>query len=96
MTSTRSSRRRTDRGVTDPVDGDLGGDFSLFVGSSTPAATAGYANITVPAGYAQGHLPIGVSFMAGQWDEPLLIGIGYAFEQATKARIPPSFLPTLD
>ena len=37
--------------VTDPVNGDLGGDFSTFVGSSSPSAIAGYASITVPAGY---------------------------------------------
>jgi amidase len=79
---------------TDPVNGDLGGDFSTFVGSSTPAAVAGYANVTVPAGFA-GPLPIGVSFMAGQWDEPQLIGFAYDFEQATRVRVKPSFLTTL-
>ena len=82
--------------VTDPVNGDLGGDFSTFVGSSTPAAIAGYANVTVPAGYANGVLPIGVSFMGSAWDEPQLIGFAYDFEQATLVRVPPPFLSTLD
>jgi amidase len=80
--------------VTDPVNGDLGGDFSTFVGSSSPAAIAGYANITVPAG-SDGPLPLGVSFIGGRWDEPELIGFAYDFEQATQARIQPEFLPTL-
>jgi amidase len=77
--------------VTDPVNGDLGGDFSTFVGSSGPAAIAGYANITVPAGYV-GPLPVGVSFIGGRWAEPKLIALAYAFEQATQVRVPPTFL----
>jgi amidase len=77
--------------VTDPVNGDLGGDFSTFVGSSSPAAIAGYADITVPAGY-DGPLPIGVTFIGGRWDEPELIGLAYSFEQATHVRVPPQFL----
>jgi len=77
--------------VTDPVNGDLGGDFSTFVGSSSPSAIAGYASITVPAGYV-GHLPIGVSFIGGRWSEPELLGFAYDFEQATHVRVKPTFL----
>jgi amidase len=80
--------------VTDPVNGDLGGDFSTFIGSSGPAAVAGYANVTVPAGFV-GPLPVGVSFIGGRWDEPRLIGLAYAFEQATQVRVPPQFIPTI-
>jgi amidase len=77
--------------VTDPVNGDLGGDFSTFVGSSSPAAIAGYASVTVPAGFV-GPLPVGVSIIGGRWSEPTLIGLAYAFEQATHVRVPPQFL----
>jgi amidase len=79
--------------VTDPVNGDLGGDFSTFVASSSPSAIAGYPSITVPAGYV-GPLPVGVSLIAGRWDEPELIRLAYAFEQATHVRVPPTFLPS--
>jgi amidase len=80
--------------LTDPVNGDLGGDFSTFIGSSGPPAVAGYANVTVPAGFV-GALPVGVSFIGGRWDEPTLIALAYAFEQATRVRVPPQFIPTI-
>lgn len=62
-------------------------------GYSTASAVAGYPHITVPAGYVFG-LPIGLSFIGGAYSEPKLIGLAYAFEQATKVRRRPQFLPT--
>ena len=59
-------------------------------GSSTPAAVAGYPNITVPAGFVSG-LPIGISFFGRANSEPALIRLAYAFEQATRFRRPPQF-----
>jgi amidase len=63
-------------------------------GSTTPAAVAGYPNISVPVGFAYG-LPIGMSIFGAAWSEAKLIGIAYAYEQASKHRAPPKFLPTL-
>lgn len=76
--------------MVDLVSGDCG---SGYVGSSSLAAVSGYPNITVPAGYLS-ELPIGVSFFGRAFSEPTLIKIAYAFEQATKARKTPKFLPT--
>lgn len=71
---------------TDWVNGD-----SFHLGSSSPAARAGYPNITVPMGYI-GELPVGISFFGKAWSEPVLIEIAYAYEQATQHRRAPIFL----
>jgi len=71
--------------TTDCVNGDHFGG-----GSSTPAAVAGYPNITVPAGEVFG-LPVGISFIGRAWSEPVLLRLAYAFEQGTRHRKPPAF-----
>jgi amidase len=73
---------------TDHVNGD-----AYHVGSSSPAAMAGYPNITVPMGFVDG-LPVGISFFGRAWSEPLLLEIAWAFEQGTQQRCPPGLLMT--
>ncbi|MEO8434209.1 MAG: amidase [Pyrinomonadaceae bacterium] len=62
-------------------------------GYSSPSAVAGYPHITVPAGYAFG-MPVGISFFGRANSERQLLRYAFVFEQATKTRRPPQFLPT--
>jgi amidase len=77
--------------VTDLVNGD-----NAAGQSSSGAAVAGYPSVTVPAGFAFGALPVGISFFGRAWSEGTLIKLAYSFEQATNVRKAPKFLPTVD
>ncbi len=57
------------------------------------AAVAGYPSLTVPMGNSRDGLPLGIVFIGAAWSEPKLIGLGYAYEQLTRARKPPQYLP---
>ena len=63
-------------------------------GNSSPAAVSGYPSITVPMGAISG-LPVGVSFTGPAWSEDRLIGVAFAFEQATAHRRAPTFRTTI-
>ena len=75
--------------LTDLITGD-----HYSGGYSTASAVAGYPHITVPAGYVRG-LPVGMSIFGRAYSEPTLIKLAYAYEQATKHRRAPQFIPTL-
>jgi amidase len=66
------------------------GDYSVGFYFSGPAARAGCPHITVPMGQVSG-LPVGFSFVAGPWEEGKIIGLAYAYEQASKKRTAPTF-----
>jgi amidase len=70
---------------TDHINGD-----SFQLGSSSPAAHAGYPIITLPVGHIDG-LPVGMSVFGTAWSEPVLISVAYAIEQGLQARIVPQF-----
>jgi amidase len=56
--------------------------------ASRLAAVAGYPHLTVPMGFDRG-MPVGISFIAGKWEDAKVLSLGHAFEQRTLARRPP-------
>ncbi|THD59148.1 amidase [Phenylobacterium sp.] len=75
--------------IVDPIDG------SRSLGSySTLPAVSGYPHLTVPMGNVSG-LPVNLSLIGPAWSDAKLLAFGYAFEQATHARIDPLFLPNI-
>ena len=94
-------------GVDEALDAH-GLDALLFPGptGAALAARAGYPTVIVPFGtvpnaptraFPEGFearpAPFGVSFTGGACSEPRLIELAYAFEQATKRRVPPLLFP---
>ena len=58
-------------------------------------AVSGYPHLTVPMGLVGG-LPVGLSFIARPYEEGKLLGAGYVYEQAAKARTAPTYRPSVD
>ncbi len=79
----------TTNGVACCID-PISGDYRTGPGFSGPAAMAGYPHITVPMGAVM-ELPVGISFVGGAYTEPQLLGMAYAYEQASKKRVAPGF-----
>jgi amidase len=75
-----------------PAPADPAG-LSGFLGFSSAnlPAIAGYPHLTVPMGLVRG-LPIGLSFIGKAYADGDLLRYGYAYEQASKARMAPEYL----
>jgi Asp-tRNA(Asn)/Glu-tRNA(Gln) amidotransferase A subunit family amidase len=74
--------------------GDLNtphGDNSQHIAPHT-----GFPAITVPMGYVDNGLPVGLQLTGDAFSEPVLIRLAYAFEQSTRHRLPPPTTPPLD
>jgi amidase len=75
----------------DAANGDqIGG-----AGAGGLAAIAGYPHLTVPMGAVLG-LPVGLSFIGPAWSEARLLSYGYGYEQASRAKVTPHFLPSVE
>jgi amidase len=59
------------------------------------SANSGLPEISVPAGFSANGLPVGMELLGKDFDEPLLLKLAYAWEQATKPRRAPFSTPPL-
>jgi Asp-tRNA(Asn)/Glu-tRNA(Gln) amidotransferase A subunit family amidase len=70
-------------------------DMSTAGTRSGIASALHWPAAVVPMGYTYENLPSGLQIIGRPWSEPILIGIAYAYEQATQHRVPPSTVPPL-
>ena len=77
--------------IIDAVNGDqiAGG------GAGGLAAVAGYPHLSVPMGYVKG-LPVGLSFLGPKWSDAMILSLGHAYEQASRKRVEPRFLSSIE
>ncbi|HYE27650.1 MAG TPA: amidase [Allosphingosinicella sp.] len=77
-----------------PIDA-VNGDQISGGGGGSLAAVAGYPHLTVPMGQVKG-LPVGLSFIGPKWSDQLILSLGYAYEQASRKRVEPRFLKSIE
>ena len=77
--------RRTARPIGQPQPGS----------NCALSATSGLPAITVPAGFADDDMPVGVELLGRAWAESRLIELAFAYEQGTRHRRAPDFTPSL-
>ena len=71
---------------------NIGGDpyRANYLGNLT-----GFPDLTLPVGYTEQGLPVGMSLFGQEFTEPTLIGLAYAYEQQNPVRVSPSNTPAL-
>ncbi len=74
---------------------DGGGDGGGGPSAVNIANLTGFPDLVVPAGFTSNRLPVSISFLGAAFSESRLLALGYAFEQATKARRDPVHTPAL-
>ncbi|WP_217181805.1 amidase family protein [Streptomyces sp. AC495_CC817] len=62
-----------------------------FRDSARSTSIGGYPHVTVPAGYTDAGLPVGLSFIGTGLSDTDLLGYAYAYEQATELRRAPKY-----
>lgn len=59
------------------------------------SAATGLPAISMPAGFTQDNLPVGMDLLGGPWSEPTLLKVAYAYERLVVPRRAPKTTPPL-
>jgi amidase len=92
-TKVRERNQNTSRGILDPIFTAAGID--VLIAPTQIYAAAGYPAMTVPIGISEAGEPQGLTMIGKRLGEPDLLAVGYAIEQASRARKPPNLEATL-
>jgi len=85
-------------GVKDPdynCASDATPAFGIKLSQSGLASSSGFPSVFCPAGFTADGLPISLAFLGRPYSEPMLLGLAFSYEQATKERRPPKTVPSL-
>ena len=85
---TLPTRPRLITAPPDPPGGTAGSPVNI-------ANLTGFPDFIVPVGFTGDQLPVALSFLGAAFSEPKLLGLGYSFEQITRARRLPVHTPRL-
>ena len=78
--------------LTNPDPGDRYG----WGNNRRLSPVTGFPAITVPAGFTEDDLPVGIELLGRAFSEGMLLRLAYAYEQATQRRRPPATTPPLE
>lgn len=76
-------------------------ELQVFVGENQPgnncsiSANSGLPALSLPVGFTDSGLPVGLELLGGFMDDARLLSLGYAFEQGNSMRQPPATTPPL-
>jgi Asp-tRNA(Asn)/Glu-tRNA(Gln) amidotransferase A subunit family amidase len=60
------------------------------------SATTGLPALSMPAGFTDDGLPVGMDLLGTPWSEPTLLKVAFAYERLVAPRQPPKTVPPLD
>jgi amidase len=68
----------------------IAGEPQIAVPNCQLSPSCGFPSICVPSGFTADGVPVGIELLGRPWDEPKLLSMAFAYEQAVHPRRPPA------